>query len=645
VEWSFLRKTVHPKPRGSNIERLAGRLRRELSEFGVQIDVDFAGGRIAHRSAARAETAPVRGAGSAQRCLVVRLAASHAHVALLDAQGRDGPCAECLDRRSLSLLTEAEQWAIQRGAEVGTTDAAYLTPLAARTVALVARFLACENASSAIRRVYSIDLTAGTIEIHELLQDLFCTACALEPPSSRPAALPLREKVVANDTGGHVTSLSQIDLPKRALVNPVCGVLGPQPWTGYTQAVTAPVFGQYLQRAREGPPYTVGWSGLCTREADSFKAAMLEGLERQAGMQPASPSRRAVRASYNSVRADAMDPALCFAYNEESYARSLGLTPFTDELELEWVWGYSLASRRPVLVPRQLAFYAKHDLGGGPKILDNNSSGCALGSCYEEAILKGLCELVERDSFVIAWFCRISYPAIAAESCRDFKTRAVLDRLEYGGFDVKLLDARIDVELPVVIATVRRRDAGIGAFVVGASASFDPAVAVRGALLEAGSAIAEMPALFAQRARHMHELYADHYRVTTVMDHSMLYCFPDMAEKIRWFDGNPHESRLEELYPERPSPDPTDIAAQIRTLVERLDARGLHEVVVVDQTTLEQTVLGLKTVRVIVPGLAPIDFGFPRNRVERLPRRTTAPAFAGLAGHGEGPNPLPHPFP
>jgi ribosomal protein S12 methylthiotransferase accessory factor len=44
------------------------------------------------------------------------------------------------------------------------------------------------------------------------------------------------------------------------------------------------------------------------------------------------------------------------------------------------------------------------------------------------------------------------------------------------------------------------------------------------------------------------------------------------------------------------------------------------DVVVVDQTTPDQVLPGLRTVRVLAPGLPPIDFGWRRQRALHLPR-------------------------
>jgi ribosomal protein S12 methylthiotransferase accessory factor len=72
------------------------------------------------------------------------------------------------------------------------------------------------------------------------------------------------------------------------------------------------------------------------------------------------------------------------------------------------------------------------------------------------------------------------------------------------------------------------------------------------------------------------------------------------------------------------------------------------DVIVVDQTFPLQRDLGLRTAKVIVPGLLPIDFGWHRQRALLLPRLRTALHQAGLRDRDLTPadfNPAPHPFP
>ncbi len=590
--------------------------------------------------------------GQPSGLLVVRLAPARVHLAFFPAYGGElpePPCPECLNGRLKSVLTPHEQEALRHGAPVEGEGAPYLLDTVADNIAVLASRLVKEprTAEDGARIVFTLNLVSQEIAASPFLPDAFCRTCLREEDSSvKPAPLELRETLQARSGKGRMKSLAEYEFPLRAMINPVCGAAGTFMSPGLAQSVTAPVFGGYVQRSHTCVPRTVSWSGLCTRASDSRIAGMLESLERQAGM--FSPvERTAVSDCYANLHEQAMDPALCLAYADECFVLPLGLTKYASTLRLDWVWGTSLRSQRPILVPRQLVFY-DYNMADQPHVVDNNSSGCALGSCYEEAILKALFELIERDSFVITWTRKLALPRINPDSCSDQKARFLLDRVRHLGYDMFLLDGRLDLAIPSVIAIGRRRDRELGSLVVGAAASTDCEEAVRSALYEAATSIVEAQGMVKASEKHLRELAENFGRVITVADHSHLYGLPHMADRIQWLYGNPQVRSTEEAFPrEGRWYSQGNIGEDLSYCLAALERRGLQEVVVVDMTTREQRQLDLKTVRVIVPGLAPIDFGHPRNRAAGLPRLFSAPAHAGLrpVDNSDALNPLPHPFP
>jgi ribosomal protein S12 methylthiotransferase accessory factor len=86
------------------------------------------------------------------------------------------------------------------------------------------------------------------------------------------------------------------------------------------------------------------------------------------------------------------------------------------------------------------------------------------------------------------------------------------------------------------------------------------------------------------------------------------------------------------------------VGQDVETCVRRLAAAGL-EVLVADLTTPDVAGLGFKVVKVLIPGMHPIDFGYWRHLGGR--RLYETPARLGYRA-AYGPNDLnlfPHPFP
>lgn len=588
--------------------------------------------------------------GTAGHLLVVRLAPAKVYLsafALPLRAARFAPCPECLDRRLQSALNVVEQAALMNGSGFAAASP-FLIATALQNVLLLASQIVERRRKlpAAPQQVFALNLISHHIAESQLMADSFCSQCDPEQTvSDQDAVFSLRDSLQARVGKSRMKALAEYDLPMRALSNDVCGATCLHWVFGYAQSITAPVYGQYAQRAFDVPPRIVGWSGMCTRADESRVAGVLEALERQAGML-AHPDRIVAFDSYENLKENALDPDICFSYNDEAYARSPSLTRYRPDLKIAWQWGYSLFTQKPLLVPRQLVYYDR--IGSKTvKVLENSSSGVALGSCYEEAVLRALLELFERDSFVIAWFRQLALPRIDPDTCFDRKTRLILDRIKLLGYDLSLLDGRLDMQVPVVVAIGRRRDREIGSMVVGASASTDAADAVRGALLEAATSIVEVPALLRSQEAHIREIADDYYRVQSVSDHGLLYGLPHMSDKLRWLDSSPVIRSMQDTYPSGSEwHSRGDIGADLQRCFHQLKSVGVSDAIVVDLTTREQKQLGLCTVRVIAPGLAPLDFGFPRNRVERLPRFWSAPDVAGLKPLGrERINPLPHPFP
>ena len=85
-----------------------------------------------------------------------------------------------------------------------------------------------------------------------------------------------------------------------------------------------------------------------------------------------------------------------------------------------------------------------------------------------------------------------------------------------------------------------------------------------------------------------------------------------------------------------------------RALAAMSGDEGL-DVLVVEQTSPAQRALGMHGVKVLVPGLVPIDFGWHHQRALRMPRtRERAAHYRSrhrLAAPRRTPAPVPHPFP
>ena len=127
----------------------------------------------------------------------------------------------------------------------------------------------------------------------------------------------------------------------------------------------------------------------------------------------------------------------------------------SEDTQVAWTWGWSLVRQRPILVPASLVympyfpcFREQGEQVAGPAV----STGLACARSLEEAVLKGLYELVERDAFMIAWLNRLPFPRVDIESNPSLR-RLYQERLRRDGLRYVVVHITTDIPLPVFSAS------------------------------------------------------------------------------------------------------------------------------------------------------------------------------------------------
>ncbi|GAA2094614.1 hypothetical protein GCM10009801_62830 [Streptomyces albiaxialis] len=578
--------------------------------------------------------------------------------------GVSRPCWNCVATRWQALRPAVERDVLELGPPDRThaTGASpYLTGFALDALAELALRALREHgadgtdgggATGPLAEVHRLRLDTLRVEAVPLLADSACPVCGgggSDTPEG--GVLPLRARPKpAGDCDALRLSSAGAALPPRAraaLANPVCGALGDGTRADREAATTAPVTGRTAVRGTPGL-FDVHWSGHADTYEGSAALALAEGLERQAGLRPGGGLAGRVVSSRRALPYRSVDPRVCglpgAAFHRDAGPR---VVPYDDDLVLPWVRGHSLRDEQPVLVPEQMVQYGP--VSEGPVFVAGTSNGCASGSSAEEAALHGLLEVVERDAFLAAWLGRAALPEIALESCRSPALHRLAARVGRGGHRLRLFDNRIDLPLPVVTAVATRRDPeGLGALCLSSAAHLDPERAAESAVREVASALSGFAARTERSLDRLRLLAADFGRVAELADHAALYGLPEMARHAGFLLGPDRARPVDELYRgwSARRPRNADLSDDLRHCRDLLTARGF-DTVVVDQTGPEQAALGLRTVRVLVPGLLPIDFGAARQRAALMPRARTALRRAGLRDSDLAPaelNPAPHPF-
>ncbi len=338
------------------------------------------------------------------------------------------------------------------------------------------------------------------------------------------------------------------------------------------------------------------YNGKGTRPVDAMVGALMEAVERQTALRTRLPL---IEASLAELRGSgrALDPR----------SLNMELAPtFSEEQVYAWCEGVDIVSGEACWVPAKLAGLNWHDVPHPACFRLTDTNGLASGNCREEAICHALCELAERDAWTLAELGARYMPrqrrtlALGAHAasgpddlemfpCVDPGPNPVLETFWAAGLYPVIRDITSDMGIPTFFASAT--DESITGYPMahrGLGAHPDARVAVRRALTE----LAQSRCVDIQAVREdilPPGATAEHFerhtcRISTI-NRGSWYIAPSKAVR-RLCDVPSHAfERLEE---------------DLRFLMQRFAAAGLHEIIVVDFTPGSTT---HSVVRVIVPGV------------------------------------------
>ena len=133
------------------------------------------------------------------------------------------------------------------------------------------------------------------------------------------------------------------------------------------------------------------------------------------------------------------EETLLASVHDTSHAPQL-LRRLLRDLPLKWVWARRLSDESPWLVPFSW-FYAI-----------NEFNGPAAGNTTEEAVLQGICEVVERHVCALVSREELRVPEIALESITEPVAAGLMNKFLHNGIRLHLYDFSLDTGIPTVAA-------------------------------------------------------------------------------------------------------------------------------------------------------------------------------------------------
>jgi ribosomal protein S12 methylthiotransferase accessory factor len=351
--------------------------------------------------------------------------------------------------------------------------------------------------------VISLDLLGSSVVRHYVQTRPQCPVCGraeLRDPGRAPAPITLHpgSKLVMTSGGYRAVSPRATVARFRKHVSPLTGVVS------RLERIDAdvPLNTNYLAKHNFAPrPETVdelrsGLSGSSYGKGSTSEqgeaSALMEAIERYSGIFQGDEIR--VKRRFTDFAAgDAIPPNDVMLFSEAQYrqgqlppgerdAASAAPSPFDPTAEIEWTPVWSVRDERFKYFPTNLVYFFHKGPGDKQAVADSN--GCAAGNTFEEAILQGFLELVERDSYALWWYNRVQRPQVDFSGLDDAYVRELMFGLADTGHKVWMLDITSDLGVPSFVAISHKVYDDHEHLEFGSGSHFDARIAALRALTE-----------------------------------------------------------------------------------------------------------------------------------------------------------------
>jgi len=553
--------------------------------------------------------------------------------------GRPG-CPRCL----LMRVTDSSIGPEQKGRETVHVDGLDLTlagtgPAVPHIVAtLVETVLDRPQSQNELPQVRVYNTQTGEVATHLLVPDSMCPACGAPERSTLPAFTPISQPLLKPTPRD--LRLNPINADELKLYTSPLGL-----FRNFKIDLQSPFGASSIEvPATKGRPIEPAMGRALTYR-DSRAIATLEGLERYCGMHRGGKRTR-VRAAYDEVADSAVYPPSLGVHRSDSYASErFPFREFASDIVIDWVEAYSFARETAVLVPERVAFWGpRHDRE--VSFVYETSNGCALGSCVEEAVLHGIRELVERDTFLLTWYRQLELPEIELRNDTDPEMRAMLRKSElFVDCTFRAFLSTMEYGMPSTWIVAEGQNPNGPVMLAGAGAHPDPREATLSGISEITKLGLAIKHYYGERRSDGLRMLEDPFLVQKLEHHPLVNCLPEARGRFSFLLDRRTDPIPLASIPATTCLASRDLRADLAFAVHGLIDAGF-DVIVVDQTMPELAQSGLVCVKVIVPGLIPMTFGHINRRTENLPRLTgeTVLPYKSLLPADAELGQYPHPF-
>lgn len=344
---------------------------------------------------------------------------------------------------------------------------------------------------------------------------------------------------------------------------------------------------------------------------------------------------------YREADFSCVDPHGFALYSDTQYAQpGFMFAPFTEDAPIRWAEMFDLVNGEIIHVPAAMVYVPYHyrQRDGEAPIVQPISTGLSCNTSGAQACIGGLCEVIERDAFTIAWQAAISPPSIDIESLSPLN-RDIVERFQTAHYSVKVYSITQDTLVPTIMSTMTCDSRDAPGLVVAAATALDPETAMRKSLEE-----------LAHTGRYLQLIKStmppiapapDYSNIVDQVSHLRFWCEQENAKLADFLNASEQQIAFDEI-PDQSTGDPDH---DLRIILQRIAYTG-HRALLRDLTTPDVRDLGLTVIRAVIPGFHPLFMGhnlraLGGTRLWEIPEKLGYPGIRRETGD----NPLPHPFP
>ncbi|MDO8566516.1 MAG: YcaO-like family protein [Candidatus Moranbacteria bacterium] len=310
---------------------------------------------------------------------------------------------------------------------------------------------------------------------------------------------------------------------------------------------------------------------------------------------------------------------------------------FTEHSRFRWVEGFSLMKKCKAFIPAQMVYWYYRVGDDEPRLQSSITNGAAGMFTREGAILSGLYELIQRDTFLLYWLCRVTPEKLVLPAhLKNPKLQKIVSDTKRYNLEMHILELHNDFGVPVIIVVLIDRSGRGAAVTMGGGCGPDREECIMRAYCEALSIRYWLRLAPVDTFSELPNTFDPFTAVPGQNERVLHWGNKQMLQHIEFFI-----SGSERLLSEQPV-EGQETQAELSNLIEKFKEKGpTYDIFFYEAKQKALSELGYYSVSVSVPALLPL---YMNERFAPLGAERLRDFFTRF-GKGDGYNPIPHPFP